>query len=223
MENKELIGKLSELGFPLFVDDAKNDANETIAALVQSNNARLWEGFPVVLANAARNHWFDRARVENKLKNAKARNAFRTLFIDALGLYSYLNVQESWSRRLFKEIDDDDKKTVQKLVMEFSKQKDLVVANKHLSTGRLKDCYEKYSTHMFANDQKNAAGNYQELALDHAMAQLFTARQKEIFLKRVQGKPMTKTEREYFYRVIKKKAIALANRDLHSLAQKAIA
>jgi len=35
----------------------------------------------------------------------------------------------------------------------------------------------------------------------------------------LEGKPLTKTEREYFYRVVKKKLRALANEDLHQLAR----
>ena len=58
-----------------------------------------------------------------------------------------------------------------------------------------------------------------ELALEYALSQIFTPKQKEIFLKRLRGKKLTKTEREYFYRVVKKKAVALTNQDLQRLAQ----
>jgi hypothetical protein len=34
------------------------------------------------------------------------------------------------------------------------------------------------------------------------------------------GEPMTKTEREYFSRTVRKKLRALANTDLHRLAQR---
>lgn len=63
---------------------------------------------------------------------------------------------------------------------------------------------------------------HDELSLEYALSQIFTPKQKEIFLKRLQGKKLTKTEREYFYRVVKKKALALANVDLQRLAQQVI-
>ena len=47
---------------------------------------------------------------------------------------------------------------------------------------------------------------------------LFSKRQKEIILKRLKGNPLTKTEREYYSRVVKKKLKALANRDLQKIA-----
>lgn len=47
----------------------------------------------------------------------------------------------------------------------------------------------------------------------------FTSRQKEIIFRKLLNKPLTKTEREYFSRRIKKKLIALSNTDLHKAAQ----
>ena len=69
---------------------------------------------------------------------------------------------------------------------------------------------------------ENIKNIHDELSLEYALSQIFTAKQKEIFLKRLQGKKLTKTEREYFYRVVKKKAMALANVDLQRLAQQVI-
>ena len=43
-------------------------------------------------------------------------------------------------------------------------------------------------------------------------------KQKELFMKRLKGEKMTKTEREYYSRSVKKKVQALANSDLHKLA-----
>ncbi|SHJ41327.1 hypothetical protein SAMN02745216_01614 [Desulfatibacillum alkenivorans DSM 16219] len=40
------------------------------------------------------------------------------------------------------------------------------------------------------------------------------------FKKKLEGDPLTKTEKEYYSRTVKKKAAALANSDLHSLARK---
>jgi hypothetical protein len=59
-----------------------------------------------------------------------------------------------------------------------------------------------------------------EFDLEYALSQVFSKKQKELFLKKLKGEKMTKTEREYFSRSVRKKALALANPDLHNLATK---
>jgi hypothetical protein len=41
-------------------------------------------------------------------------------------------------------------------------------------------------------------------------------------MKKLKGEKMTKTEREYFSRSVKKKVLALANPDLHKLATRLV-
>ena len=42
----------------------------------------------------------------------------------------------------------------------------------------------------------------------------------KLFKKKLEGLPLTKTEKEYYSRTVKKKVVALANPELHRLAQK---
>jgi hypothetical protein len=44
--------------------------------------------------------------------------------------------------------------------------------------------------------------------------------QKELFKKKLEGLPLTKTESEYYSRTVKKKVVALANSELHRMAQR---
>ncbi|MCD6516721.1 MAG: hypothetical protein J7L72_04780, partial [Candidatus Aminicenantes bacterium] len=71
-------------------------------------------------------------------------------------------------------------------------------------------------------DLKNYVDMQDEFDLEYAMSQLFSTKQKELFLKKLRGEKMTKTEREYFSRSVKKKVLALANSDLHKLAKKLV-
>jgi hypothetical protein len=50
--------------------------------------------------------------------------------------------------------------------------------------------------------------------------QMLSPKQKELFKKRLEGLPLTKTEQEYYSRSVKKKVVALANAELHGLARK---
>ena len=62
--------------------------------------------------------------------------------------------------------------------------------------------------------------NVQIDPLDRHMDEIFSAKQKELFLKKINGKKLTKTEKEYFSRVVKKKVLAMANPDLHHMSKK---
>jgi len=59
-----------------------------------------------------------------------------------------------------------------------------------------------------------------ELRLEYSLSQVFSPKQKELFLKKLKGEKLTKTEKEYFSRAVKKKVLALANPELHRLSQK---
>ena len=58
------------------------------------------------------------------------------------------------------------------------------------------------------------------LSLEYALSQVFSPKQKELFKKRLEGLPLTKTEKEYYSRTVKKKVVALANPELHRMAQR---
>lgn len=56
--------------------------------------------------------------------------------------------------------------------------------------------------------------------LDRHLDEIFSTKQKELFLKKIGGKKLTKTEKEYFSRVVKKKVLALADSDIHQMSKK---
>lgn len=221
MENKDLLQRLSKLGFPLFDVDSNLQVNETVSELVKSNDLRLWEGFPVVFANANKDRAFNFNEIKKIIKNKKDYDNFFLLFLISLALYKFLSLRIPWVNELYGNLEVKDKEKVKKFMDDFKKNKSFIVSVKTLDAERLRKNFNNYFN-QFDSDAKKIKTNYKELSLEYAMSQIFTIRQKEIFLKRASGKKMTKTEREYFYRVIKKKAIALANQDLHLLAQKTI-
>jgi len=61
-----------------------------------------------------------------------------------------------------------------------------------------------------------------EFDLEYALSQVFSKNQKELFMKKLKGEKLTKTERKCFSRSVKKKVLALANSDLHRLATRLI-
>ena len=68
MENKnQLLKKLKTLGYPLFEEEEIADVNSVLADVVKSKELRLWEGFPILLANGAEKGLLDYELVEQEL------------------------------------------------------------------------------------------------------------------------------------------------------------
>ncbi len=59
----------------------------------------------------------------------------------------------------------------------------------------------------------------EDFNLEHSLSQVFSPKQKELFLKRLHGENLSKTEKEYYSRSVRKKVTALANENLHQLAK----
>ena len=59
MSKSDLTKRLSSLGYPLLEAAQEADANLTLSDLVKSQDFRLWEGFPEVLAFSAEMKLFD--------------------------------------------------------------------------------------------------------------------------------------------------------------------
>ena len=95
------------------------------------------------------------------------------------------------------------------------------IGNYEFRLERLKQVLKNYRLKE-TRELKNLGDKYEEMSLEFALSQIFSPKQKELFLKRLKGAVLTKTEREYFSRTVKKKAAALANAELHHLAQRVI-
>ncbi|MFH2145206.1 MAG: hypothetical protein ABII75_04150 [Candidatus Omnitrophota bacterium] len=221
MENKELFKRLEQLGFPLFEIDEALNPNETIAEVVKSKNTRLWEGFPIIFANSNKEHIFNFETTKKSLDDKEDYNSFIQLILMSFSLYKFLNLKFSWEKNLLKNADLKDKNKINEFMSYFTSNKEFQLSHKYLDSQRIKKLFDNYF--MLEDSALKKIDNvHDELSLEYALSQLFTPKQKEIFLKRLQGKKLTKTEREYFYRVIKKKAMALTNDDLQRLAQQVI-
>ena len=57
-----------------------------------------------------------------------------------------------------------------------------------------------------------------EVIFAQALSTLFPPKQKELVLKKLNGEPLTKTEQEYYSRIVKKKLEALANSEIRKIA-----
>jgi hypothetical protein len=130
---------------------------------------------------------------------------------------------KEYSRRVFKLLTrrmgtKETERLMKPLENHFLKSENLKVdEDVELSMERLKNNFRNYAVYQ----EENA--DFQEkrraLELDLLLSELFTARQKELMRKRLEGRPMSKTEKEYYYRVVGKRLKALASEELHQMAR----
>ncbi|MBI3602530.1 MAG: hypothetical protein HY209_06545 [Candidatus Omnitrophica bacterium] len=215
MENKQLLEKSARLGYPLLETKENFDVNKALAEMVKTKNVRFLEGFPVMLANAAQEGNFDYHKVEASLGNKKTKENFKQLFLLSLALYKENDFHFA------SVLTDREKQKVVLLRNSLNHGRHLKVGNYQLNLDRLKQAFRNYFVHK-SHELKALDAKHEDMSLEFALSEVFSPKQKELFLKKLKGELLNKTEREYFSRVVRKKAVALANPELHRLAQKVL-
>ncbi len=215
--NENLLKALEEYGYPLFSPETNMDPNLVLARLVESKDPRFLEGFPVVLAHilSKPEHLFNLAKAEEKCVSNK--NLLRALYRLSCELFMMYGLE--FPSFKFKDMAHDTK-----LAANLWKGEPLHLENITMDSKRLKQTFLRY----VVQDKEQLSGHGEDAGLkeefrkEYLLSLLLTPRQKELVNKRLKLQPFTKTEREYFSRVVKKKLRALADPDLHRLAQKAL-
>lgn len=219
MVKKELFDNLSRLGFPLVETEKEFDANATLAEVVESNDARLWEGFPVLLANTARDYDFNYEQVVKYLDKKEDRTSFQYLLLLSLALYDYLGLSFFWANELCKKLPEKYAGFLTQWKKALVQDSEVEFQNMRFQPSRLKEVFLNYFEQE-AKRTQNLRKKNEELSLEFALSQVFSPKQKELFKKKLNGEVFSKTEREYYSRTVRKKVSSLANPDVHRLAQK---
>ncbi len=219
MKNDNLLKRVSDLGFPLFEAEEDKKVNLTLADMVKTKDLRLWEGFPVVLANSAEKGLFDYVKVNLYLKEPVYKSCLAELLALSLALYKFFNLKFTWADGLHKSLADVSKKESERFLDNLKNSDELQVGKYRMSTHRLKAVFTNYFSQSQARLSELVSVK-NELGLEYALSQIFSPKQKELFFKKLKKEKLTKTEKEYFSRAVKKKILALANTELHSLSQK---
>ena len=219
MQKNDLFDRVGALGYPLFDKEDSGDANLTLADMVKSRDSRLWEGFPLVLANSVQKGKFRQEEVSGFLKTESDKSCLLSLLALSLALYKHLNLKFSWARKLYASLPPKAKKEFGGFLKDLKKERQFRCAGKDMSGERLRSVFGNYFNQA-ARNLNDLLSVKDELSLEFALSQVFSAKQKELFYKKLKREKLTKTEREYFSRVVKKKVLALANSELHRLAQR---
>lgn len=216
MSERKLHEQLKSLGFPLFEPNESTDANTTLAEVVKSKDLRLWEGFSVVLAHGEERGVLDLKKVEEALNEKKHKDAFDELVALSLALYKNRNLRFPWLNEVYKYVS---KNKVERFLKNLRNNTDVKVGGRVLSSERLKTVFSNYFNPS-QSPLNDVLAVKEEMGVEYALSQFFSPKQKELFLKKLKNEKLTKTEKEYFSRAVKKKVVALANPTVQRLAQK---
>ena len=194
MKNKTLLKKVSVLGFPLLdAEEEELDANLTLAEMVESRDLRLWEGFPVVLANSAEKGLFDYGKVSGYLKKAFDKSCLASLVAMSFALYKCLNLKFSWAGEFYNSLSGEKKKEFAGFLAKLkSGSSNFSVAGLSMSSQRLKTVFNNYFSLTQAK-LNTLLSTREELGLEYALSQVFSPKQKELFLKKLKREKLTKT------------------------------
>ncbi len=225
-DKNQLMDQLAEYGYELMRPKSLEPGEEVLTRLLRQDDPRLLEAFPVVLANLLR----EKKLLEWERKNwrpsqdfsKKAEQRFLVMLTLSYLLFELFGMVE-YSPRVFSLLAKGlTAKGAGKFLEQFREpflKSESLKTDHHLelSAERLKNNFRNYAVRQEGGEEVQKKRRALELEL--LLSELFTSRQKELLKKRLEGKAFTKTEREYFYRVVSKRLRAMANEDLHQMAR----
>ena len=226
MNKERLLESLANYGYTLLRPVSAKEPEALLENLLKQDDARLLEGFPVVFANMLREkeslqwespQWHPAGNLSRKSE----RRLGPLLALSCL-LFKLFGMDKAYGSRTMKLLSQcaHGKQVLAGLEEPFMKSESVKFGELELSTERLKNNFQNYVVH--APESEEAQKKKHVLELELLLSELFTPRQKELLRKKLGGKPLTKTEREYYYRVVKKRLRAVASEELHQLARRLV-
>ena len=217
MKRDDLLFNLGSLGYTLVSPEARNLKKtrvlELLEELVESEESRLVEGFPVVLAHCGfrgMNLDFKALLSRRRLSSPKQQDLEKLLLLSSdlltqQGLDKPGNLEEVSRSLKFKYGDLLGHDVVS------------LNSNLSLSTERLQNTLERYTTDLLASkssQKKEKNRQRRSFELNFHLSTLFAPKQKELVLKKYRGEPLNKTEQEYYSRTVKKKLEAMNHKEV---------
>jgi hypothetical protein len=223
MKKEDLIAALADLGYPLISAGKRGitakKIKEVLDGLASSDESRLIEGFPVILANCAHKGLSLNTRAllsSYAMKSQKRRNVEKLLLISS----DLLNQEKLQQPEGLDRLAGSLRKKYGNLL-----SGEMVALGKgvSLSTNRLQNTLRRYAASLENSksaQEKTMLRQQKSFQLHMHLSTLFSPKQKELVLKKLNGESFTKTEQEYYSRVVRKKLEALANSELRKIATK---
>ena len=172
MTDQKLLNSLSKLGFSMFEPSEEPDVNETLAAVVKSKDTRLWEAFPVLLANASESYQFTTELVVKHLDTKVQENCLHRLVLLSGALFSLYHLSFSWWNKLKKGFLEADKTLVKSWKQDLANNHTIKWDDTAFDPERMKGLFELYFEKKAEKDRRRKE-KYEELSLEYALSQVF--------------------------------------------------
>ena len=144
---------------------------------------------------------------------------YQRLILFSGALFSLYHLSFTWWNKFKKDLSKQDQGLLKAWKNDLARDQTLEWNGVTLDPVRVKGMFELYFEKK-AEADKWRQERHAEFSLEYALFQVFSPKQKELFKKKLEGLPLTKTEKEYYSRAVKKKVVTLANDELHSLSKK---
>jgi hypothetical protein len=221
VNKEELITALGELGYRLFSPEKERMSSKKVLDLLHelsgSEDSRLIEAFPVVLANCA--HRGIKVDIHGLLSRYGPRSKRRTNLEKLILASADLMAQEGLEKP---EGFDGTVDLLREKYGDVLKEEVLGLGNhRSISIERLRNAIRRYAIDLERSEsvrERDRRKQLQSFQLDLHLSTLFPSKQKELILKKLKGDSLSKTEQEYYSRVVKKKLEGLANSELRKIA-----
>jgi len=221
MKKEELISALGALGYRLFTkgNERVNSGKvlDVLDELSGSEDSRLIEAYPVVLANCAhRGIKLDiRGLLSRHGQRSRSRSNIEKLILASCDLLAEEGLDQP-------EGIEDILKTLRPKYGDLLKGEVVDLGtHRSVSTERLRRTLRRYAIDLERHEsarEKHRRRQLRSFQMELHLSTLFPPKQKELILKKLKGDPLSKTEKEYYSRVVKKKLQGLANKELRKIA-----
>ncbi|MBI3307610.1 MAG: hypothetical protein HYZ84_07390 [Candidatus Omnitrophica bacterium] len=223
MTKDQLLDNLASYGYPLLMP-ASNKPEELLENLLEQDDVRLLEGFPVVFTNMLKEKeelkW-EKVDWQPNLLSRKAQTRLPFLLALTVLLFQFNKVEKKYEERTEKVLFKfhNGKEVLTYAAVPFAKSEPVKFDEFEFSPERLENTFKTYVLEA-SSKNKDLEDRRHDLELELLLSEIFTPRQKTLLRKKMEGESLTKTEREYFSRVVKKRLKVLANDELHQLAHR---
>jgi hypothetical protein len=222
MKREELVSNLSTFGYRLVSPEThrnkKYEVFELLEELADSEDPRLVEGFPVVLANCA-HQGLDlnfSALLSRQKPGGRRQQDLEMLLLASSDLLKQQGLDQPGNLESLS-------KTLKTKYADLLSNDLVPLSNKvFLSTERLSNTLKRYTTEIVTSKKarkREKDRQSRSFQLNYYLSTLFAPKQKELVLKKYHGEPLNKTEQEYFSRSVKKKLEAMTNKDVMKVAK----
>jgi hypothetical protein len=220
LEKQLLMRNAERYGYHL-VSPSSTPASEVLKQMIASDDGRVLEGVPVVLTNMLMTQQpLTLKEVEAELKHALQRRFRMLVSVTYLFLF-WVPGSEAVRKQLYQYLTQREPSLIEAVKEKLQARGQLNIGSGvNLDVERLENTYKNYVVQQFMETQSSLTRKVEEnreSALQHALAELFTDKQRTLMVKMMKHEVLTKTEREYYSRVVKPRMKALRNQDLQTL------